>query len=235
MSFDFIDHNLYLRSADGSVKAIGLFPRSVAEFYHELMGALGSLGIAVTINPMPQEVPDPVPCDVDDVHDSYDPQYAHRFWRVLLQADRVFTSFRSRFVGKCSPVHFFWGSCDLAVTRFSGRRAPRRAGADRVTREAYSHEVSSCGFWPGSGAVQRAAFYSYAAPEPADSRRRRFPGVRTVRIPAGRVHPGLRRGAAFEGSGFGALVISPKHLRCRSRPGRLGQGRAGAAREDGGS
>lgn len=167
MSFDFIDHNLYLRAADGAVKVIGLFPRSVAEFYHELMGALGALGIPVTINPMPQEVPDPIPCDKDDVHDSYDPEYAHRFWQVLLQADRVLNIFRSRFLGKCSPVHFFWGSCDLAVTRFSGRRAPKRAGADRVTREAYSHEVSSCGFWPGSGPVQYAAFYSYAAPEPA--------------------------------------------------------------------
>ena len=166
MSLDFIDHNLYLHTTDGAVKVIGLFPRSVAEFYHELLGALSALGINVTINPMPQEVPDAVPCDEDDVHDSYDAEYANRFWRVLVQADRVLKVFRSRFVGKCSPVHFFWGSCDLAVTRFSGRRAPERQGADWITREAYSHEVSSCGFWPGSGPIQEAAFYAYAAPEP---------------------------------------------------------------------
>lgn len=171
MSFDFIDHNLFLHTTDGAVKAIGLFPRSVAEFYHELMGALRALGIDITINPMPQEVPDPVSCDVDDVHTSYDPEYANRFWRALVQAHRVLTIFRSRFRGKCSPVHFFWGSCDLAVTRFSGRRAPRREGADWITREAYSHEVSSCGFWPGSGPIQEAAFYAYASPEPPGFRR----------------------------------------------------------------
>jgi hypothetical protein len=166
MSFDFIDHNLSLHTTEGAVKVVGLFARSVAEFYHELIGALRALGVKVTINPMPQEVPNPVRCDTDDVHASYDPEYANRFWRILVQADRVFKIFRSRFIGKCSPVHFFWGSCDLAVTRFSGRRAPERAGADRITRAAYSHEVSSCGFWPGSGPIQEAAFYSYCVPEP---------------------------------------------------------------------
>jgi hypothetical protein len=167
VSFDFIDHNLFIHTTDGAVKVIGLFARSVAEFYHELIGALHALDINVTINPMPQEVPDPIRCDTDDIHASYDPEYANRFWRVLVQADRVFKIFRSRFLGKCSPVHFFWGSCDLAVTRFSGRRAPERPGADRITREAYSHEVSSCGFWPGSGPIQEAAFYAYSVPQPA--------------------------------------------------------------------
>ena len=131
------------------------------------MGALGALDIEVTINPLPQEVPDPIRCDEDTVHCSYDAAYAHRFWRILVQADRVFKQFRAGFIGKCSPVHFFWGSFDLAVTRFSGRRAPERPGADPITREAYSHEVISCGFWPGSGPVQEAAFYAYAAPAPA--------------------------------------------------------------------
>jgi hypothetical protein len=171
MSFDFIDHNLFIQRTDGAVKVIGLFARSVAEFYHDLFGALHSLDINVTINPMPQEVPDPVRCDTDDVHASYDPEYANRFWRVLVQADRVFKIFRSRFLGKCSPVHFFWGSCDLAVTRFSGRRAPRHPGgvpnlSDEVACEAYSHEVSSAGFWPGGGAIDYPAFYSYAYPMP---------------------------------------------------------------------
>jgi len=167
VNFDFIDHNLLIQTSDGARKALGLFPHSVAEFYHEFLGALRALGIDVQINPLPQEVPDPIRCDEDTIHASYDPEYAHRFWRVLVQADRVFKDFRSDFIGKCSPVHFFWGSFDLAVSRFSGRRAPERPGADRMTREGYSHEVISCGFWPGSGPVQEAAFYAYAAPAPA--------------------------------------------------------------------
>jgi hypothetical protein len=166
ISFDFVDHNVLIRTSDGRRKALGLFPRSVAEFYHELLGSVHALGIEVAINPLPQEVPDPIPCDEDTVHCSYDAEYAHRFWRILVQADRVFKQFRAHFMGKCSPVQFFWGSFDLAVTRFSGRRAPERPGADQITREAYSHEVISCGFWPGSGAVQEAAFYAYAAPAP---------------------------------------------------------------------
>ena len=166
VSFDFIDHNLLIQTSDGTRKALGLFPRSVADFYHEFMSALRALDLEVTINPLPQEVPNPIRCDEDDVHASYDPEYVQRCWRILVQADRVFKEFRGRFLGKCSPVHFFWGSFDLAVTRFSGRRAPERPEADRVTREAYSHEVISCGFWPGSGPVQEAAFYAYAAPAP---------------------------------------------------------------------
>jgi hypothetical protein len=167
LQFDFIDHNLLIQTSEGTSKALGLFPRSVAEFYHEFMGALHALTIDVLINPLPQEVPDPIRCDQDTVHCTYDAATAHRFWRALVQVDRVFKQFRTGFIGKCSPVHFFWGSFDLAVTRFSGRRAPERPGADPVTREAYSHEVISCGFWPGSGPVQEAAFYAYAAPGPA--------------------------------------------------------------------
>ncbi len=166
VSFDFIDHNLHIQTSDGTSKTLGLFPRSVAAFYHEFMAALRALHIDVTINALPQEIPNPIPCDEDDLHASYDPEYAERCWRILVQADRVFNLFRARFIGKCSPVHFFWGSFDLAVTRFSGRRAPERPGADRMTREAYSHEVISVGFWPGSGPVQEAAFYAYAAPAP---------------------------------------------------------------------
>ena len=169
-SFDFIDHQLVLEMNDGSRRLLPLAAMPVAEFYQEVMALLRTSGIEVKIWPMPVEVPDPIPFDKDRVHASYDRDQAQRFWRVLLSVQAVFEEFRSRFLGKSSPVHFFWGSFDLAVTRFSGRRAPERAGADRVTREAYSHEVSSVGFWPGSGNIKGAAFYSYAAPEPADFR-----------------------------------------------------------------
>jgi hypothetical protein len=138
----------------------------VAEFYTELMAMLRSAGIEVKIWRTPVEIPNPIPFDQDHVHRSYDPAVVERFWRILLSVDAVFSEFRSGFIGKCSPVHFFWGSFDLAVTRFSGRRAPERPGADAMTREAYSHEVSSVGFWPGSGDVKDAAFYSYTVPEP---------------------------------------------------------------------
>jgi hypothetical protein len=164
--FDFIDHQLVLQTSDGSRQTLPLAPRSVAEFYQEFMKMLRSAGIEVKIWRMPVEIPDPIPFDEDRVHASYDPQAAHTFWRILLSVQCVFDEFRSRFIGKCSPVHFFWGSFDLAVTRFSGRRAPERQGADPITREAYSHEVSSVGFWPGSGSILEPAFYSYAAPEP---------------------------------------------------------------------
>lgn len=169
ITFDFIDHNLLIQASDGGMKSIGLYPRSVREFYHELLGSLAALGLAVTINPLPQEIPNPIPCDEDDQHDAYDAEYALRFWRILAQTDRIFQQFRARFIGKSSPVHFFWGSFDLAITRFSGRRAPERPGADRITREAYSHEVISCGFWPGTlgSAMPDAAFYAYAALAPA--------------------------------------------------------------------
>lgn len=166
MWFDFLDHQLVLSICDGTRKSLALGSMSVADFYREVMTMLTSSGIQVRIWRMPVEVPDPIPFDEDTVHGSYDPEYAQRFWRILVSAEQVLTEFRSRFLGKCSPIHFFWGSFDLAVTRFSGRRAAERAGADRVTREAYSHEVSSVGFWPGSGAIADAAFYSYAAPEP---------------------------------------------------------------------
>ena len=164
--FDFIRHQLVLETSDGLVKTLPLEPRSVAEFYKEFMELLRSGKIEVKIWRMPVEIPNPIPFDQDRVHASYDRASVEKFWRSLLSVDTVFHHFRARFIGKSSPVHFFWGSFDLAVTRFSGRRAPERPGADAMTREAYSHEVSSVGFWPGGGSVQGAAFYSYAAPEP---------------------------------------------------------------------
>jgi len=167
IDFDFIDHRLFIRTSDGAVKTLALEPRSVADFYRELMDTLRSLAIEVRIHGKPDEVADPIPFAEDDKHASYDAEYANRFWRVLLQADRVFKQFRSSFIGKCSPVHFFWGSFDLAVTRFSGRSAPEKPGADSITREGYSHEVISHGFWPGGGTVESPIFYSYTAPAPA--------------------------------------------------------------------
>ena len=146
-------------------------PRSVADFYKELFALLGELNLKVKIHKVPNEVPTPIPFDQDKVHASYDAESANRFWRALVQIDRVFKKFRARFIGKCSPVHLFWGGFDLAVTRFSGRRAPEHPGGiphlpDWITREAYSHEVSSCGFWPGNEQMPEAIFYSYAYPEP---------------------------------------------------------------------
>ncbi|MDB6015527.1 MAG: hypothetical protein JWR19_16 [Pedosphaera sp.] len=164
--FDFVDHRLDIQTSWGETATMRLVPRSVAEFYHEFMGTLHSMGIEVKIWPMPVEVPNPIRFDHDTMHASYDPDYVHRFWRILLTADIILKEFRARFIGKDSPVHFFWGSFDLAVSRFSGRLAPERPGADRITREAYSHEVSSAGFWPGGGDINGAAFYSYTAPEP---------------------------------------------------------------------
>jgi len=166
LRFDFKRHELVLETSDGQWKALPLKPRSVAEFHEEFMELLRLAGIEVKIWRMPVEIPDPIAFDEDRVHASYDPKAVEKFWRILLSVDTVFKQFRARFIGKSSPVHFFWGSFDLAVTRFSGRRATERPGADSMTREAYSHEVSSVGFWPGSGNVQDAAFYSYAAPEP---------------------------------------------------------------------
>jgi hypothetical protein len=167
IDFDFIDHQLVIKCSDGTTRNIALEPRSVAEFYRLVMEALRSLGIEISIYTMPVEIADPIRFTEDEVHASYDAEYANRFWRVLLQTDEVFKEFRSRFIGKVSPVHFFWGSFDLAVTRFSGRRAPEREGADAITLEAYSHEVISHGFWPGGGEMKGAAFYSYTSPEPA--------------------------------------------------------------------
>jgi hypothetical protein len=166
IDFDFIAHELIIKCDDGAVQTVPLVPQSVADFYHAVLAALGALGMESKIWSMPVEVPDPIPFEQDTQHAAYDAAAANRFWRVLVQADRVFKEFRARFIGKCSPVHFFWGSFDLAVTRFSGRRAPERVGADAITREAYSHEVISHGFWPGSAAFPQPAFYSYTAPAP---------------------------------------------------------------------
>jgi Family of unknown function (DUF5996) len=164
--FDFIQHQIVLETNEGLVKSLPLEPRSVAEFYKKFMELFRSANIEVKIWRMPVEIPNPIPFDQDTVHASYDRISVEKFWRILLSVDAVLNQFRARFIGKSSPVHFFWGSFDLAVSRFSGRRAPERPGADAMTREAYSHEVSSVGFWPGGGDVQGAAFYSYAAPEP---------------------------------------------------------------------
>jgi hypothetical protein len=170
ITFDFISHLLLIETTDGSTKTIALRPRSVAEFYQEMMAALKSLGMPVTIWTTPVEVADRTPFEKDEKHSTYDPEYAQRVWRILAQTSRVMTEFRSRFIGKVSPVHFFWGAFDLAVTRFSGRTAPSHPGVPNcglfVMVEAYSHEVSSCGFWPGGGLINEPAFYAYAYPEP---------------------------------------------------------------------
>jgi hypothetical protein len=171
IDFDFVRHQLRVQTSDGAGESFPLEPRSVADFYRALFACLGRLGIHVKIVPSPNEVAEPIPFERDLAHRAYDRGQANRFFRALSQADRVLKVFRAGFIGKCSPVHFFWGSFDLAVTRFSGRRAPPHPGGvphlpDRVTREAYSHEVSSCGFWPGNDLVPEAAFYSYAYPEP---------------------------------------------------------------------
>ncbi len=172
IDFDFIGHRLMLRTDHGASEAIPLGPRSVADFYGEVMDRLRGLGLETRIWTMPVEIEDAVPFDRDRDHAAYDPEYVNCFWRILVQVERVFTSFRSLYLGKVSPVHFFWGSFDMAVTRFSGRQAPPlmsnspHLGVD-VMREAYSHEVSSCGFWPGNGGFGQPAFYSYAYPEPS--------------------------------------------------------------------
>src|SRR6266404_1922784 len=169
--FDFISHELRILANDGGLRVLELKPQSVANFYAAVMEALHQLGITVEINTTPNEVVDAIPFERDEKHRSYDAEYANRFWRVLLQSERVFKEFRSHFCGKCSPVHFFWGSFDLAVTRFSGRPAPPHPGGiphlpDAITREAYSQEVSSLGFWPGNDQIPTALFYSYAYPSP---------------------------------------------------------------------
>jgi hypothetical protein len=164
--FDFIAHELVIEKSDGATRRMPLAPRSVADFYGELMATLRSMDVAVKIWTMPVEITDPIRFDKDHTHASYDRHDVERFWRALVSVDAVLKEFRGRFIGKCSPVHFFWGSFDLAVTRFSGRRAPDNPAADAITREAYSHEVSSVGWWPGDGAMAGPAFYAYAAPEP---------------------------------------------------------------------
>ncbi|HEY7635541.1 MAG TPA: DUF5996 family protein [Gemmatimonadales bacterium] len=190
VEFDFLNHEIVISTTDGQVDRIGLRPRSVADLYQELFARLKSLGLDTRIQTLPSEIPNGIPFDQDRVHDAYDSEYVTRFWRALVQADRILKTFRARFIGKVSPVHFFWGGFDLAVTRFSGRRAPPHPGGipnlpDWITREAYSHEVSSCGFWPGGEPLPEPVFYSYAYPEPA--------GFKTaaVRPAAARYHPTL--------------------------------------------
>ena len=184
--FDFIDHRLSIESSDGRVVTMALGPQSVAEFYKRFMAALGELGVNVHIWTVPSELPNPIPFEQDYAHASYDAEAAHKFWRIVVWVDEIFKEFRGRFQGKASPVHFFWGSFDLAVTRFSGRTAPERPGADSITREAYSHEVSSAGFWPGGGDIKGPAFYSYAAPEPVGFAEQR------VRSSAAFYHPQMK-------------------------------------------
>ena len=174
ISFDFIDHKLEILTCEGLTKQIELAPKTVAQFYQELLESLRALNIDAKIHAAPDEVANPIPFAEDFTHKSYDPESAHTFWRILVTVDCVFKEFRGRFIGKCSPVHFFFGSFDLAVTRFSGRPAPERPGADPITREAYSHEVISAGFWPGGGEIKGPAFYAYAAPEPS--------GFKTARV-----------------------------------------------------
>jgi len=191
LDFDFIAHRLVLQSSDGGVGGFALEPQSVAAFYWQLMHELDQLGLHVDIYRCSNELPEPVYFDRDEAPRPYDREYAHRYWQVLVQADRVLKMFRARFVGKCSPVHYFWGAPDLAVTRFSGRPAPPHPGGiphlpDWITRDAYSHEVSSAGFWAGGGPVPDAAFYSYAYPEPAGF------AEATVRPAAAYYHPELR-------------------------------------------
>lgn len=165
IQLDFIDHQLSILIADGRSSTLKLQAMSVSAFYHELLSTLASQDISLRINTKPQEVPDPIPFEQDETHTSYDPEYVNRFWRILVSTKLVLDEFRARFIGKCSPVHFFWGSFDLACTRFSGRRAPPRKGV--ISGEGYSHECSSAGWWPGGGAIKAPAFYAYTFPEPA--------------------------------------------------------------------
>jgi hypothetical protein len=164
IQFDFIDHALEIRTSDGRKNGLALAPKSVAAFYREMFSTLRAAGINAQINTKPQEIPNTTPLDQDDTHASYSPEYANRWWRILLSTDLVFREFRASFLGKTSPVHFFWGSFDICCTRFSGRNAPPRKGV--ITSEAYSHECSSVGWWPGGGAIAGPAFYSYTAPAP---------------------------------------------------------------------
>jgi hypothetical protein len=206
IDFDFINHHLRISTSGGATRRLVLAGYSVASFYAALMTALAELGIHIVIDDMPNELPDPVRFSDDDQHASYDAESVRRFLQILANADRVFKQFRTGFLGKASPVHFFWGSFDLAVTRFSGRRAPRHPGgvphlSDAVACEAYSHEVSSAGFWPGSGAIDYPAFYSYAYPEPT--------GFRSTRV---------RPDAAFFSENLGEFILPYDAVRTAARP-----------------
>ena len=205
IDFDFVDHGLCIETSDGRQDKLPLVPRSVADFYAEIMSRLRTLGIDVRIWPMPVEIADPIRFDQDHIRAAYDPVSVNRFWHVLAEVNQVFTAFRGRFLGKVSPVHFFWGSFDHAVTRFSGRRAPPPPSnpmiPDKVNREAYSHEVSSCGFWPGNGGFGEAAFYSYAYPQP--------PGFADAKI---------RPGAASYNKAIGEFVLPYDAVRQSANP-----------------
>jgi hypothetical protein len=200
IEFDFVDHQLVIRTSDGVRRTLPLESRSVAAFYRELMSTLQAMELPEKIWTMPVEIPAPVPFDKDEVHHTYDPEAANRFWRILLQVERVFSACRSTFVGKCSPVQFFWGSFDLAVTRFSGRPAPPREGP-AFMRDAYSHEVISHGFWPGSDPILEPAFYAYAVPEPA--------GLKAARV---------RPDAAYYHANLNEFVLPYDAVRLASSP-----------------
>jgi hypothetical protein len=201
ITFDFVEHELLIETSDGATEIISLEPRTVADFYKLLMSTLHGMNIDVRIWTMPQEVPNPIKFEKDVTHRSYDPVAVNTFWQMLLAMKPVFDAFRAKFIGKCSPVHFFWGSFDLAVTRFSGRRALERPGADPITRESYSHEVISHGFWPGSGAMPNPAFYAYAAPEPA--------GLKTASV---------RPSAASYSSDFSEFLLPYEAVRTANSP-----------------
>ena len=206
IDFDFINHHLRISTSSGATRRLALAGHSVASFHTAVMTALAELGIHIAIDDMPNEVPDPIRFSDDDQHSTYDPDAVGRFLQILVNADRVFKQFRTGFLGKASPVHFFWGSFDLAATRFSGRRAPRHPGgvphlSDAVACEAYSHEVSSAGFWPGSGAIDYPAFYSYAYPEPA--------GFRSTRV---------RPDAAFFSETLGEFILPYDAVRITTQP-----------------
>ena len=198
IQFDFVNHQLEISTSSGARARLALSPQPVAVFYDKLMAALGSLDIHVAINTKPQEIADPIPFEQDNQHASYDPEYAHRFWRILLATDVVLKEFRSGFLGKCSPVHFFWGSFDLCCTRFSGRPAPPRKGV--ITSEAYSQEVISAGFWPGAG-IEGPAFYAYSAPSPA-----------------GLSEEPVRPGAAFWSKQLSEFILMYDYVRCAESP-----------------
>ena len=201
ISFDFIDHRLDIRTNSGESRTISLYHRTVAGFYREFIEMLRSLRIDVKIWPMPVEIPNRIRFDNDVTHARYDPGYANRFWRILVTLDSIFKEFRAKFIGKASPVHFFWGSFDMAASRFSGRRAPERPGADRITKEAYSHEVSSVGWWPGGGEVTSPMFYSYVSPEP--------PGFRESAV---------RPQKAYFDTKLGEFLLSYDDVRAASDP-----------------
>jgi Family of unknown function (DUF5996) len=201
VAFDFISHRLVLSCSDGSAETLALEPMTVADFYAAVMGALRRMGVETHIWTMPVEFPNPIAFELDTIHRSYDAAWANAFWRALVSMRPVFERFRCGFVGKCSPLHFFWGSFDLALTRFSGRRAPERPGADAMTRESYSHEVISHGFWPGGGGIEEPAFYAYAAPEP--------PGLRTALV---------RPDAARYNTELGEFILPYEAVRTAASP-----------------